>query len=287
MKALTRRVLGYGLRLAGKKRVERAIEISARLAGCDLLLLAHQSVGILKYQTGEESGEQHVIDHVLPHVFAEKRPVLFDVGANIGSYSVSLHRRFPAALIFAFEPNPLTYRTLDGALTPLRVKCFNVGLGDREGTGKIYTYAQEQASQHASMYREVFTELHREASPVESEFRIVTLDDFCRQEAIERIDFLKIDTEGHELAVLKGASRLLADERVNIIQFEFNEMNVVSRVFLKDFYTLLRGYDFHRLDSNRLIPLRQYTAANEIFQFQNVLATRNSVTARLPPEVMW
>ena len=88
---------------------------------------------------------------------------------------------------------------------------------------------------------------------------------------------LKIDTEGYESEVLKGASRMISNELIDIIQLEFNEMNVISKVFLKDFYNMLPGYNFFRLDSNRLIALNNYNPANEIFLFQNIVAVKQNL----------
>ena len=77
------------------------------------------------------------------------------------------------------------------------------------------------------------------------------------------------------MEVLKGAIKLISENRVGIIQFEFNEMNIVSRVFLRDFYKILDKYNIYRLDSNKLIPLLEYNSTNEIFKFQNLLAVNN------------
>ncbi len=86
------------------------------------------------------------------------------------------------------------------------------------------------------------------------------------------------------MEVLSGAKALLAEGRIHFIQFEFNEMNIISRVFLKDFYDLLQGFSLYRLDSNRLIPLAGYSSTNEIFKFQNLLAVNDNFAAdRLPP----
>ena len=89
---------------------------------------------------------------------------------------------------------------------------------------------------------------------------------------VGRIDYLKIDTEGNELAVLEGAARLLAESRVGYIHFEFNEMNVVSRVFLRDFRKLLPSHRLYRLLPRGLLPLGERIVATEIFAFQNILA---------------
>ena len=86
---------------------------------------------------------------------------------------------------------------------------------------------------------------------------------------------LKIDVEGFELEVLKGAEKLLREGRIKIIQFEFNEVNIIQRRFLKDFYDELPGFDFYRLDENRLIALNEWQPKHEIFLFQKVIAILN------------
>ena len=61
------------------------------------------------------------------------------------------------------------------------------------------------------------------------------------EKKIDDIDFIKIDVEGHELAVLQGAVNMINQNRIKVIQFEFNVANILSRVFLKDFYDLLEN----------------------------------------------
>jgi polynucleotide 5'-kinase involved in rRNA processing len=100
---------------------------------------------------------------------------------------------------------------------------------------------------------------------VHYEVEIVTIDEVIEKEKIVRIDFLKIDTEGHELAVLEGASNALKAGIIRCIQFEFNEMNVVSRTFFKDFKNILK-------DFNGMLPLGDQPVITEIFAFQNIVA---------------
>jgi len=67
------------------------------------------------------------------------------------------------------------------------------------------------------------------------------------------------------------------ENNIDIIQFEFNEMNIISRVFLKDYYELLPQYNFYRISSKYLIPMPIYKTENEIFKFQNILAINKSI----------
>ena len=60
--------------------------------------------------------------------------------------------------------------------------------------------------------------------------------------------------------------------KIKCIQFEFNEMNVCARVFLKDYYELLPQYQFYRLVEKGLKSLGNYSPKNEIFRYQNILA---------------
>ena len=105
-----------------------------------------------------------------------------------------------------------------------------------------------------------------------------TLDNFAKREKIERIDFLKIDIEGNELAVLQGSKNLLTKNRILFIQFEFNEMNVYSRTFFKDFIDMLPDYIIYRMMPRGLYKLGPYRpSTHEIFAFQNIIAVHKSM----------
>jgi hypothetical protein len=84
---------------------------------------------------------------------------------------------------------------------------------------------------------------------------------------------LKIDVEGHELNVLKGAAELLSSRRINFIQFEFGEADIDSRTYLRDFFDLLSdNYDFFRIVPHGLRPIGAYSSAHEVFATINYLA---------------
>lgn len=261
----------------GKEIFKHFILFLARVGQIDLLTFAYNRMGILNSENDVISGESFVIKNILKKEFGNKEPVFFDIGANVGDYAENLLREFPKAKIFAFEPTPIAYSQLKKKLLNSSVKIFNIGFSSEKTIKKIYSYTQDAGSQHSSMFAEVFTKIHHAESVKEIDFSCTTIDNFCSENEIDFIDFIKIDTEGNELNILKGATRMLRENKINFIQFEFNEMNIFSKVFLKDFYDILNQYEFYRLSEKKLIPLHKYNPTNEIFKFQNILAINKNL----------
>jgi FkbM family methyltransferase len=237
-----------------------------------LFYLGLHGLGVLNYQNASISGERYLLGKLLPKLVRNPRPMFFDVGANEGDYCQMLLKQFPTAFVHAFEPQPANYsRFLAHDFPADRVKCHSVALGASRSSLTLYDYAGDSGSSHASLYRASITEFHQR-SAVALEVPVETLDDVATSEGIEYIDFLKIDTEGHELAVLSGASRLLRENRIGYLQFEFNSLHVFSRVFFRDFRTILSNYELYRLLPRGLLRLDADITATEIFGFQNILA---------------
>ena len=196
--------------------------------------------------------------------------VVFDVGANIGLYSTSILKYFPSAVVFAFEPHPLNYSKL---LAIQNINPVRAAIGASHGKTVIFDYEKMDGTAHASLFRGVIENIHGSKS-ISHRVPCVTLDRFAKEKKIKEVKFLKIDTEGNELNVLLGAAQLLKEKRIETIQFEFNEMNTVSRVFFRDFQELLPDHAFYRLLPAGLLPLEKNSPmTNEIFGYQNIIAT--------------
>jgi FkbM family methyltransferase len=240
------------------------------LVKIDLLYVVCRLRGILNYESDAISGEEYLINNVLPkYIKNDGNTILFDVGANVGNYNQLIHKKFNKASLYSFEPNPITYKKLE-VNKSLKSHAFNIGLGDKKGEFVLHLFEEILDSEHASLIKEVHN--NRKETPKEIIVQIDTLDDFVIKNNISKIDFLKIDTEGYEFSVLSGGSKLLKENKVSVIQFEFNEMNVHSRTFFLDFHKLLsENFHLFRLSKGKLIDLSHYDTFFEIFKFQNII----------------
>lgn len=151
----------------------------------------------------------------------------FDVGANIGQTAREALDRFPAADIFAFEPHPDTFRRLTEVLRDKRLHAYQVALGDRDGEVTLYEYGSSgpdtliNSLVPDARFAKQYGYSAKECLTVCS-----TVDSFCEKYGIENIDILKIDTEGFDLFVMKGAARMLMESRVGFILTEYNDLQV-------------------------------------------------------------
>ncbi|HKJ23400.1 MAG TPA: FkbM family methyltransferase [Myxococcota bacterium] len=131
------------------------------------------------------------------------RPALvFDVGANVGQSVPRLRDAFAAATIHCFEPGQRAFATLETAAAgDARVRCHRLALGADPGPGRL---------ERRGSFGEKSVLSVGEGDDAREPVAIDTLDAFCAREGIEHVGYLKIDTEGHDLLVLQGASGLLA-----------------------------------------------------------------------------
>ena len=240
-----------------------------------LFELSLRGLGVLNYKDDVASGEDHFLKALVRGVAA---PVVLDVGANRGDYSSAVLAASPGARLFAFEPHPVTFQKLAKRLVPLGAQVVNAACGRTADQMLLYDYVTG-GSPHASLYPGVIETLHHEESRA-YQVKVIDLDKFASEHSIDHVDLLKIDAEGHELEVLGGANRLLRCGQIGAIQFEFNEMNLISRTYLRDFYDVLPGYRLYRMVRDGLVPLAERASpACEIFLFQNIVALPPSLPA--------
>lgn len=235
-----------------------------------LFHLSLRGMGILNYQDDRISGESFLVNKGLKKIIKGNAPVLIDVGANVGDYTDLLASIFPQARVFSFEPHPGNFEKLSSRGIK-NVQAFQAGLGEKNEVLRLYDRSEQDGSQHATIYEKVITDIHKVTATFH-EITIIRLDEFLTEQGIQHVDFLKIDTEGNEFSVLEGAGSFITEGKITCIQFEFNEMNIISRRFIKNFNDLLPKYDLYRLLPNGLVKLNYSPVDNEIFGFQNIVA---------------
>jgi FkbM family methyltransferase len=229
----------------------------------------------------EESGEVWVVENVVATACATRRDVvLFDVGANVGDYALMLARHLPGA-VYAFEPAPATFGVLtQRAAAHPSIRPFAIAFSDEEGSSELFTYSVDGVEDPciSSIDRRRPTAVLKIDTLAREPIQLRTIDSFCAEHAIAAIDFLKLDVEGHELAVLRGAERMLRSGAISMIQFEFGPANIYSRTFLYDFWELLSGeYDLFRIIPRGIVPITAYGEHLEVFLTTNYLAVRKAL----------
>lgn len=239
----------------------------------DLYSIYLNSQGILNTSN---TGEHEYLKNLSNEISSLDNPIIIDVGSNIGKYSKMVAKTISNSVIYCIEPNKFSFEILKKNLRDEKgnIFYFNVGLSSRKEIKNLNIYPFEKSTSHASVYKNLFQEFHNEAIPLEVEASFYTLDEFIENQKIQSVELLKIDTEGHELEVLKGAKKSLSLGIIKRIQFEFGECHVFSKVFLHDFFSLLPEYTFYRINKSGLINIMPYNVKNEIFRFQNIIAIK-------------
>lgn len=217
------------------------------------------------------NGELHFMRQRLPSC-----RTVFDVGANVGNWVTLTLDINPELEIHCFEPSHSTYQLFCTNPVASRVVHSNVALGAAVGEATLYVF-YEGAGMN-SMYRRIGLE---DGFGVETQGRsehvlVATLDQYCTEHRIDQIDYLKLDVEGYEMEVLKGAKHMLETGRIGLIQFEYGGCNIDARVLLKDFFAFFMqyGYTLYKIYPRRLQSVPRYDQRLEDFQYQNWVATR-------------
>lgn len=227
----------------------------------------------------DSSGEEWVLSQVVaPACAPVQTPIVFDVGANVGDYALLVRRHLPSALIYAFEPCGPVYQELAKNLSArgdMNAKPYELGFSDTEKEVELYSYSIEgtEISLLASLDMRLPTQVREVEVSSTDRIQTKTIDGFCAENSISRIDFLKLDVEGHELAILRGSRKMLDAGAISMIQFEFGPANIYSRTYFYDFWSLLsETYDLYRIIPRGIVRLTYYGEHQEVFLTTNYLA---------------
>lgn len=139
---------------------------------------------------------------------------IFDVGANLGIYTLMAAKRVGArGVVHAFEPTPRIVKKLQDNI---RLNHFSnvivnqVAVSNTRGTAQFFIHDEDDRSSLAPI------------SGTAISVPLITLDDYVAQQGISHLDLMKLDVEGAEVQVLNGSKRLLSGPRAPTILLEIN-----------------------------------------------------------------
>jgi len=269
---LNPRALNYKLhRLLSKSRT--CAKLCARLR--------NQANCVVAYHLGESfdsatNGEYRLIDLLAPYCSA-----FVDVGANVGHWTEYLLRKSSAKGIL-FEPSEHCAALLKEKFKDKPITLRRVAVGDRNGS---ISFVEEGEFGESSAVAETYLPSERPGDAVVKQVPMVTLDEELKAGDFN-IDVLKIDAEGYDLKVLKGAESFLRKGRIRFVQFEYNSNWLGSGSSLKEAKSFLEGLGFELLliRSTGLHPLN-YELWGDYFRYSNFFAYRPEDRSLVQPLV--
>lgn len=215
---ISRRLPGF----RGKYRLLRAAFSRAINKEKDISITGRNNISYLLPNINEVIGFSLYINGVYEPEFIEfiikrvpRNGVFIDAGANIGSICIPVAKRRPDITIVAVEASPKVFRYLAHNVQVNHchnIRPVNKALSDTDGLS-IQFYSPEGLFGKGSM-SPVFT---KEGESVST----VTIDSLAAELNIDRIDFMKIDVEGHEKKVFQGMNRFFRERKIGNILFEF------------------------------------------------------------------
>ena len=196
-----------------------------------------------------------------------------DVGGNLGNWSADLFAIIPSANIIAFEPSREAFEHLQRRFANSQTfRCVNLALGNENTTAILF--ADKSASGLGSLTKRRVEHFGIDFSYQEN-IQVSTLDSWLQNERVNNVpNVLKMDVEGHEMDVLKGATNTL--KNIEIIQFEFGGSNIDTRTYFQDFWCffLEQGFDLYRLGPRDPLLIKSYSEYDETFRPTNYIAVR-------------
>jgi len=166
--------------------------------------------------------EGPLLEFVSQILIKMQEPIVLDIGANIGNHSLAFS--LDARKVFAFEPVPEIFSLLSANIKQNNINNIqpvNLALSDNEAEKELYMNTSGNVG--ASSFDK------RDDNSLLVAVTLCRGDEFIKKENVENIDFMKIDVEGHELAVLEGLKSSIRKNRPFIVM-EWNDNRTIDRI---------------------------------------------------------
>lgn len=196
---------------------------------------------------------------------------LCDIGAHKGHWSFVMHRLNPdLQSVVMFEPQAKLIGNLQSRkLDIFKTKIYQCALGEKESQLTL-----KGGTASASLYESANNQHHYFPGSVSQESELVqvkVLDDVYKADGLEYPDLIKMDVQGYELNVLKGARRVLAQAQYLVIELSLREF-YKGQPPLWELWRFLDEEGYMMVDHG--FELRSYTAPNELLQFDAIFMNK-------------
>ncbi|WP_047547843.1 FkbM family methyltransferase [Psychroserpens sp. Hel_I_66] len=183
--------------------MKRAIRTLIRKFGFDIIKFKQDQMGIYPF-------------YDMAKFVDSNNPVLFDIGANIGQTVKDFKEVFDSCSIQAFEPSAESFEILKQNTSSYKnLNLWNLGVGSSIGELILNEYVHSNTNSFLDIHENDNSNLKKK-----TKVEITTVDFFCEKNNIEKIDVLKIDTEGFELEVFKGCEKMFSNSKIGLLFFE-------------------------------------------------------------------
>jgi len=184
-------------------------------------------------------GEIETIKHCI-----KDGDIAFDIGAHYGEWTSNVRKFYSRCVVHAFEPLPKAFKALCINQPEYLTVPINYAVSCDNGITDFWEYTNQP---HLStMYKRSSFHMARHGvpEPLLTSAKKISLDSYCSTCEIDHIDFLKIDAEGSEFDILKGAYDLLDQQKIKYIQFEYGGCFRDAGITLKEVYLYLNSFGY-------------------------------------------
>ena len=215
----------------------------------------HEQVGHGQWLMDHGSASSIEANHTFLSLRDNEQPVIFDIGANIGTYATWVAKCFPKGSIYCFEPQRLVFQMLCGNIAINNfdnVFTYNIAIGEADYMMLIDEpdYYQKEDFGIFSLVEDKIQSKSGRSYAVQ----VMSIDSFVATFKVPKVDFLKIDVEGMDLAVLKGAQQTLSlFKPVIFIEHSDNRKSILNEIVD---YLGLDKYDYSVIGNNVLAKPR-------------------------------
>lgn len=224
------------------------------------------------------NGEYRLLRAILA-AYKKSNITLLDVGANLGNWTLQATKMAAenetSVKVHCFEPSMATRQMLQARLSDIsQAMIIPMALSDSAGTANFFSSGAGKGT----------NSLNASSGPNVEQVTTSTVDKYMSEVDLKKIAFVKIDTEGYDFSVIKGSRRSLEDERIDVIQFEYNWRWIQTATSLRSVFDFTADLPYRvvKVTSAGLLVLNEWHFELDKFFEGNYALLRKGLALDMP-----